>query len=156
MTVTTAPTDTVGSALWALQAYDTTALATVGDAGPHVAGVFFAPKRQGDGIRLVTAMLRNSRKHLEILADPRVALMCSPGNPARWIQAAGVAHAVEDPERNEALYAFLLEHAPGAEPFVRGLPVLPVMIDLTHIKVVNDLTVPPLELDLPAAGPEVR
>ena len=30
-------------ALWALRAYDTIALATTAQAGPHVAGVFFAP-----------------------------------------------------------------------------------------------------------------
>src|SRR5438309_5788020 len=52
----------IESALWSLRAYDTTALATVSDAGPHVGGVFFVPESTGGGIRLVIAQLRNSRR----------------------------------------------------------------------------------------------
>ena len=81
----------VEHALWALRAYDTTALATVSDSGPHVAGVFFAPEIEDGRIQLLLAVLDRSRKAADMAADPRVAFMCSPGNPSRWIQGWGTA-----------------------------------------------------------------
>ena len=84
-------------ALWALRAYDTVALATSSAAGPHVAGVFFAPERSEFGIRLLIATRAGSRLQRELAADSRVAFMCSPGNASRWIQGGGIAALVEDP-----------------------------------------------------------
>lgn len=152
MASTTISAHEVDQALWALQGYDTTALATMGSAGPHVAGVFFAPERTATGLRLVTAMLRDSRKHREILEDPRVAFLCSPGAPTRWIQGAGRATAVEERDRWTALFAQLLEHAPGAQPFIDNLVVLPVIIDVTHLKVVTDPAGAGFEVDLTTAA----
>ncbi len=57
-------------ALWALRAYDTIALATTGQARPHVAGVFFAPERTDTGIRLLIATRAGSRLLRELEADP--------------------------------------------------------------------------------------
>lgn len=149
------PTDSdLDRALWALSAYDTTALGTTGPDGPHVAGVFFAPERSPEGgLRLLTAMLRGSRKHREIEADARVAFMCSPGHPARWIQGYGTAVPDDDGERRTAIFARLLEHAPGARPFVENLDVLPVVITVRALKVVEDPGSAPFELRL---GPNDR
>ncbi len=145
----------VDRALWALQGYTTTALATVGPGGPHVAGAFYAPERHGDGIRLVMALLRNSQKHREIVEDPRVAFMCSPGTPSRWIQGSGIAHVVEgDAEASRALYARLVEHAPGASVFVDNLPVLPVLVEVTRVKVVEGPSLTPFEVVFGGATPE--
>jgi hypothetical protein len=137
----------VEHALWALRAYDTTALATVSDAGPHVAGVFFAPELDGDRIRLLLAILDNSRKARDLAADPRVAFMCSPGNPSRWIQGWGSARTpeVHDAARLE-LFRRLVAHAPGAKQFVDRLPVHPVIVDVRELKVVEALGKPALSV----------
>lgn len=142
------PTD-VERALWALQAYDTLALGTVSDDGPHVAGVFFAPEAvNGGGIRLLLAVLRDSRKHRELLADPRVAFMCSPGKPTRWIQGQGVAAGVSSAEEGALILRRLVEHAPGASAFVDKLPVVPVTVAVRTLKVVEALGAPPLVVEL--------
>jgi hypothetical protein len=137
----------VERALWALRAYDTTALATVSESGPHVAGVFFAPEIQDDRIQLLLAVLDRSRKAADIARDPRVAFMCSPGNPSRWIQGWGSATRpeVDDAGRLE-LFRRLIAHAPGARQFVDRLPVHPVIVAVRELKVVEVLGNPPLLL----------
>jgi hypothetical protein len=124
-------------ALWALRAYDTIALATSSDAGPHVAGVFFAPELTGTGIRLLIATRRGSRLHRELEAEPRVAFMCSPGNASRWIQGGGLASVVRDPVLRTDITRRLIEHAAGAQPYVDGPDVLPVTIAVAWLKVVE-------------------
>lgn len=137
-------------ALWALRAYDTMALATVSADGPHVAGVFFAPERDGGGLRLLLAILRNTRKQSDIAADHRVAFMCSPGNPSRWIQGSGRATLVSDEARHHDLYMRLIDHAAGARTFVDNLPVMPVILSIERLKVVEEAGRPPLLLELTA------
>jgi hypothetical protein len=124
-------------ALWALRAYDTMALATTGPAGPHVAGVFFAPERTATGIRLLIATRGGSRLHRELAADPRVAFMCSPGNASRWIQGGGIASVVEDPGLRMDVVRRLIDHAAGAQAYVEGPEVLPVTIAVRWLKVVE-------------------
>ena len=137
----------VERALWALRAYDTTSLATVSAAGPHVAGVFFAPEVEDGRIRLLLAVLDGSRKAADIAGDPRVAFMCSPGNPSRWIQGSGTATRadVDEPGRLE-LFRRLIAHAPGARQFVDNLPVHPFVVAVGELKVVEVLGKPPLLL----------
>jgi Pyridoxamine 5'-phosphate oxidase len=124
-------------ALWALRAYDTIALATSSDAGPHVAGVFFAPELIEAGIRLLIATRRGSRLHRELEADPRVAFMCSPGNASRWIQGGGVASIVSGPGRRTDVTRRLIEHAAGARPYIEGPEVIPMTIAVSWLKVVE-------------------
>jgi uncharacterized pyridoxamine 5'-phosphate oxidase family protein len=124
-------------ALWALRAYDTIALATSSDAGPHVAGVFFAPEVAGSGIRLLIATRRDSRLHRELEADPRVAFMCSPGNASRWIQGGGRAAVVPDAALRTEIFRRLIQHAAGARPYVEGSDVIPVTIAVAWLKVVE-------------------
>jgi hypothetical protein len=145
MTVET--TAEVERALWALRAYDTTSLATISESGPHVAGVFFAPEVENGRIRLLLAVLDDSRKAADIARDPRVAFMCSPGNPSRWIQGWGSASRadVDEPGRLE-LFRRLLAHAPGARQFVDHLPVHPFIVAVRELKVVEVLGKPPLLL----------
>ena len=148
----TSPAD-VDRALWSLKAYDVLALASVSPAGPHVAGIFFAPEAApGGGIRLLLAVLRDSRKHRELLADARVAFFCSPGNASRWIQGEGLASEFPDASSEEGalMLARLVAHAPGAAVYVDRLPVAPVVVDVQGLKVVEDVTQPPLLLDLSA------
>ncbi|MDQ6855675.1 MAG: pyridoxamine 5'-phosphate oxidase family protein [Candidatus Dormibacteraeota bacterium] len=137
----------VERALWALRAYDTTALATVSESGPHVAGVFFAPEIEDGRIRLLLAVLDGSRKALDIAEDPRVAFMCSPGNPSRWIQGSGSAERAggDEPARLE-LFRRLVAHAPGAQQFVDNLPVHPFIVEVRELKVVEALGKPPLRM----------
>lgn len=124
-------------ALWALRAYDTMALATTSPAGPHVAGVFFAPERTATGIRLLIATRGGSRLHRELAADPRVAFMCSPGNASRWIQGGGIASVVEDSGLRTDVGRRLIDHAGGAQAYVEGPEVLPVTIAVRWLKVVE-------------------
>lgn len=124
-------------ALWALRAYDTIALATSSAAGPHVAGVFFAPERSGASLRLLIAMRGGSRLHRELQADPRVAFMCSPGNASRWIQGGGTASVVTDPGLRLDITRRLIEHAAGAQPYVEIPEVVPVTIGVEWLKVVE-------------------
>jgi hypothetical protein len=137
----------VERALWALRAYDTTALATVSASGPHVAGVFFAPEVDDARIHLVLAVLDGSRKAQDIAGDDRVAFMCSPGNPSRWIQGWGSATRadVDDAGRLE-LFRRLIAHAPGARQFVDNLPVHPFIVAVRQLKVVEVLGRTPLLL----------
>ncbi len=144
---TRVPEATLERALWALRAYDTTALATMSASGPHVAGVFFAPEPEAGGLRLLLAILRETRKHTDIAADPRVAFMCSPGNPSRWIQGWGSASRAEVDESGRLeLFRRLLAHAPGAKQFVDNLPVHPFIVAVRELKVVEVLGKPPLLL----------
>ena len=137
----------VERALWALRAYDTTALATVSESGPHVAGVFFAPEIEDGRIQLVLAVLDGSRKATDIALDPRVAFMCSPGNPSRWIQGWGSASRADVDESGRLeLFRRLLAHAPGAKQFVDNLPVHPFIVAVRELKVVEVLGKPPLLL----------
>jgi hypothetical protein len=124
-------------ALWALRAYDTIALATSSQAGPHVAGVFFAPEQTATGIRLLIATRSGSRLHRELEADARVAFMCSPGNASRWIQGGGLAAVVSDPGLRTHVTRHLIEHAAGAQAYVEGPDVLPVAIAVRWLKVVE-------------------
>ena len=127
----------VERALWALRAYDTIALATASPAGPHVAGVFFAPEPTPAGIRLLIATRSGSRLHRELEADARVAFMCSPGNASRWIQGGGIAAAVSDAGLRTHITRRLIEHAAGAQAYVEGPEVLPVTIEVRWLKVVE-------------------
>lgn len=135
-------------ALWALRGYNITTLATSLPAGPHAAGVFFATLHEGDRIHLVLTVFRETRLHRGIAADPRVAFMCSPGNPSRWIQGTGLAHTVDDPERRDALLDRIAAHAPAARPFIDSPASLPVLLDVVELKIVEDLASPPLLLRL--------
>lgn len=135
-------------ALWALRGYNIATIATTLPTGPHVAGAFFATLEEDDRIRLLLTVFRGSRLHRGILADPRVAFMCSPGNASRWIQGSGVARPVEDPERRVELVDRLLAHAPQARPFIDQPPSVPVLVDVVGLKIVEDLGCPPLLLDL--------
>jgi len=135
-------------ALWSLQAYDTTALATTSDAGPRVVGAFFVPERTGDGIRMVTAQLRDSHPLHDMALDPRVAFICSPGSPARWIQGTGVATVVVDESAHADLYERLVAHAPGARAYVERLSVVPAIITVRTLTVVDAVDKPPLRLSL--------
>jgi hypothetical protein len=135
-------------ALAALLGYDTMALATVSAEGPHVAGVFFAPQAvEGGGIRLLLAVLRDSRKHRELLGDPRVAFVCSPGRPTRWVQGSGLARVASGGEGDEVLRG-LEAHSPDAAAFVSRLPVAPVVLAVRTLKVVEELGRPALVLEL--------
>lgn len=137
----------VERALWALRAYDTTALATVSESGPHVAGVFFAPEVEDGRIQLVLAVLDGSRKAADMARDPRVAFMCSPGNPSRWIQGWGSATRADVDESGRLeLFRRLIAHAPGARQFVDNLPVHPFIVAVRELKVVEVLGKPPLLL----------
>jgi hypothetical protein len=135
-------------ALWALRGYEIATLATTLPTGPHAAGVFFATILEGERIRLVLTVFRGTRLHRGIEHDPRVAFMCSPGNPSRWIQGTGRAHPVEDPERRIELIDHIVAHAPAARPFIEAPNSLPVLLDVVELKIVEDLLSPPLLLDL--------
>ena len=137
----------VERALWALRAYDTTALATISEAGPHVAGVFFAPEIADGRIQLLLAVLDGSRKAADIATDARVAFMCSPGNPSRWIQGSGSATRADVDEAGRLeLFRRLVAHAPGAQQFVDRLPVQPFVVAVRQLKIVEVLSNPPLLL----------
>jgi hypothetical protein len=135
-------------ALWALRGYNIATLATVLPAGPHVAGVFFATVLEDDRIRLVLTVFRGSRLHRGIVADPRIAFVCSPGNASRWIQGTGLARPVEDEERRTDLVDRIVAHAPLARPFIDAPASVPVVLDVVELKIVDDLDSPPLLLDL--------
>jgi Pyridoxamine 5'-phosphate oxidase len=135
-------------ALWALRGYNIATLATVLPAGPHAAGVFFTTVLEEERIHLLLTVFRESRLHRGILADPRVAFMCSPGNASRWIQGTGRARPVDDETRRSDIVDRLIEHAPLASPFVASPASVPVVLDVVELKIVEDLASPPLLLDL--------
>jgi len=135
-------------ALWSLRAYDTMALATVSDVGPHVAGVFFAPEVTDGSIRLIIATLGDTRLHRELRTDPRVAFMCSPGNALRWIQGTGAAEVIDDTERHADLHERLMAHAPGARAFVERFPMVPALIAVQRLKIVEAIDREPIVLEL--------
>jgi Pyridoxamine 5'-phosphate oxidase len=134
-------------ALWALRAYDTIALATVSGLGPHVAAFFFAPERTATGVRLLIATTRDSRKLREIVADPRVAFLCFPGNATRWITGSGSARALDDEAGTTALSVRLPAHAPGARTFIEAADSVAVEVVVRHLEVVEAIDTPVLVYD---------
>src|SRR5258708_1009380 len=135
-------------ALWALRGYNITTLATSLPAGPHVAGVFFATVVEGDRIRLVLTVFRDTRLHRGIAADPHVAFMCSPGNASRWIQGTGRAPTVGARGRPTALPDHTAAHAPAPRPFIEAVTSVPVLPAVVELKIAEHLLPPPLLLDL--------
>ncbi len=63
--------------------------------------------------------------------------MCSPGNASRWIQGGGMAAVVDDHGERANVTRRLIEHAAGAQPYVDGPEVLPVVIAVRWLKVVE-------------------
>lgn len=135
--MSTVPSNDVDRVLWALRGYDTMALATVSAEGPHVAGVFFAPELTETGVALLVALTAGSRLARHAAADPRVAFMCSPGNPSRWAQGAGVALIVEDRSHRAPMFERLLAHAAGARSFVEQHSAVPAVISVQRVTVVE-------------------
>ncbi|MBV8527927.1 MAG: pyridoxamine 5'-phosphate oxidase family protein [Candidatus Dormibacteraeota bacterium] len=135
-------------ALWSLRAYDAMALATTGEDGPQVAGVFFAPEVVKDGIRLIIATLGDTLLHRSLQHDPHVAFLCSPGNASRWVQGTGVAELVDDPLRHADLHERLMAHAPGARAYVERFPMVPALINVRRLKIVEAIDAVPLLVDL--------
>ncbi|MHB8718317.1 MAG: pyridoxamine 5'-phosphate oxidase family protein [Candidatus Dormibacteria bacterium] len=125
-------------AVWTLRAYDAIALATAGEDGPRVAGVYFAPEERDGGIVLILAVIDDARSLEDMRRDPRVSFMCSPGNASRWIQGRGTAEVPEldDAERLQ-LFRRLTAHAPGAQDYVDSLPVRPVLVRVAHLRAVE-------------------
>jgi uncharacterized pyridoxamine 5'-phosphate oxidase family protein len=136
-------------ALWSLRAYDAMALATLGDDGPQVAGVFFAPEIAGRGISLIFATLGDTLLYRSLQHDPRVAFLCSPGTASRWVQGTGVAQLVDDPLRHADLHERLMAHAPGARAYVERFPMVPALIAVRRLKIVEAVDATPLLLALP-------
>ena len=136
-------------ALWSLRAYDAMALATLGDDGPLVAGVYFAPEIDGAGLRLIIATLGDTLLHRTLQHDARVAFLCSPGNASRWVQGTGVAELVADPLRHADLHERLMAHAPRARAYIERFPVVPAVIAVRRLKIVEERDTPPLLVDLP-------
>lgn len=137
-------------AQWSLRAYDAMALATIGEDGPQVAGVFFAPEIEGRGIRLIIATLGDTLLHRSLQHDPRVAFLCSPGTASRWVQGTGLAQLVDDPRRHADLHERLMAHAPGARAYVERFPMVPAVIAVQRLKIVEAIDATPLLLELPA------
>lgn len=136
-------------ALWSLRAYDAMALATTGEDGPQVAGVFFAPEiSDGGGIRLIIATLGDTLLHRSLQRDPHVAFLCSPGSASRWVQGTGVAELIADQLRHADLHERLMAHAPGARAYVERFPMVPALILVRRLKIVDAIDAVPLLLDL--------
>lgn len=139
-------------ALWSLRAYDAMALATLGDDGPQVAGVFFAPEIDAHGIRLIIATLGDTLLHRSLQQDPRVAFLCSPGTASRWVQGTGAAQLIDDPLRHADLHERLMAHAPGARAYVERFPMVPALITVHRLKIVEAIDASPLLLELTPGG----
>ena len=140
-------------ALWSLRAYDAMALATTGEDGPQVAGVFFAPEIDEGGIRLIIATLGDTLLHRTLQHDPHVAFLCSPGTASRWVQGTGVAELISDPLRHADLHERLMAHAPGARAYVERFPMVPALIAVRRVKIVEAIDAAPLLLDLQPPSP---
>lgn len=117
------------------------------DAGPHVAAFFCAPERTESGLQLLIATLRDSRKLREIVADPRVAFMCYPGNASRWITGWGMAQPVGDDAGSLELSARLVAHAPGAKTFIDSSPFVPVQVQVVRVEIVDAVDTEPRVLE---------
>jgi hypothetical protein len=153
VTATRATDERMERALWSLRAYDAMALATSGEDGPQVAGVFFAPELEAGAIRLIIATLGDTLLHRSLRHDPHVAFLCSPGTASRWVQGTGVAELIDDPLRHADLHERLMAHAPGARAYVERFPMVPALIAVRRLKIVEAMDAAPLLLDLEPAKP---
>ena len=142
-------------ALWSLRAYDAMALATIGEDGPQVAGVFFAPEIHAGGIRLIIATLGDTLLHRSLQHDRHVAFLCSPGTASRWVQGTGVAELISDPLLHADLHERLMAHAPGARAYVERFPMVPALIAVRRLKIVEAIDAAPVLLDLGPSEPLV-
>ena len=117
----------VERALWALRAYDTTALGTVSGPARTSPGYSSPPRSRRDD-PLVLAVLDGSRKAEDIAKDPRVAFMCSPGNRRAGSRGGARRAAPASMSRAARVFRRLVAHAPGARQFVDNLPVHPFIV----------------------------
>jgi len=131
----------------------TLVMATERDGQPWIASVFYAPEERDGTVTLTCALLSTSRKLANVRHNPRVAVYAGPREPTRWLQATGTAAVVDDPRAAAAALARLTAHAPAARIFVDRVPVTPIVVTVSHIRL-TDLTGggPPFET-WPVAAP---
>lgn len=117
----------------------TLVIATEREGRPWIASAFYAPEEHDGGLRLTCAFLASSTKLANLRANPHAALFVGPRAPSRWLQAAAIATVVEDEDGARQALARLLAHAPAARVFVERTPVVPVLLEVTGLKL-TDLT----------------
>jgi hypothetical protein len=124
----------------------TLVLATERDGRPWIASVFYAPAETAGGLTLTCALLATSGKLANLRRNPHAAVYVGPREPTRWLQASAVASILDREDAARAAIQRLLAHAPAAAVFVEKVPVVPVMLRVTGLKL-TDLTgaLPPVE-----------
>jgi 1,4-dihydroxy-2-naphthoate polyprenyltransferase len=111
---------------------------------PWITGLYFGeefvPVAEGsDDLKMVIycTVLRDTRKLQNLKANPNVSFYIGPLEPTEVIQGTGIMEIVTDPAEAEHAVKVLVAKAPPAQFFIDHVPVWPVVLRPTEIKLAN-------------------
>lgn len=119
-------------------------VATSNNDKPWITGLYFGeefvPVAEGsDDLKMVIycTVLRDTRKLQNLKANPNVSFYIGPLEPTEVIQGTGIMEIVTDPAEAEHAVKVLVAKAPPAQFFIDHVPVWPVVLRPTEIKLAN-------------------
>ncbi len=127
-----------------LDQHNTFFIATSNDDKPWITGVYFGeefvPVAEGsDDLKMVIycTVLNDTRKLQNLKANPVVSFYVGPLEPTEVIQGMGVMEVITDAAEIAHAIKVLVTKAPPAQMFIDNLPVTPVVLRPTEIKLAN-------------------
>ncbi len=127
-----------------LDQHNTFFIATSNDDKPWITGVYFGeefvPVAEGsDDLKMVIycTVLNDTRKLQNLKANPVVSFYIGPLEPTEVIQGMGVMEVITDEAEIPHAVKVLVTKAPPAQMFIDNLPVTPVRLRPTEIKLAN-------------------
>jgi hypothetical protein len=118
-----------------LAAHPSLYLATAGEAGAWVNGVYFA---ETDLFTIALILEEHGRTAVAIRHDPRIAAIVSTGSPADpFLQGSGRAEFADEASADE-IRRVLLAKVPAAEPFMNlGIPIRALRLHIDSWRVTD-------------------
>jgi 1,4-dihydroxy-2-naphthoate octaprenyltransferase len=121
-------------------------VATSNDDKPWITGLYFGeefvPVAEGsDDLKMVIycTVLNDTRKIQNLKDNPNVSFYIGPLEPTEVIQGMGLMSIITDPLEREHAIKVLVAKAPPAQMFIDFLPVTPVVLRPSEIKLANYL-----------------
>lgn len=121
-------------------------VATSNNDKPWITGLYFGeefvPVAEGsDDLKMVIycTVLNDTRKLQNLKDNPNVSFYIGPLEPTEVIQGTGLMSVIDDPAEREHAIKVLVAKAPPAQMFIDFLPVTPVVLRPSEIKLANYL-----------------
>ncbi len=127
-----------------LDQHNTFFVATSNDDKPWITGLYFGeefvPVAEGSdqlAMRIYCTVLNDTRKLNNLKVNPVVSFYIGPLEPTEVIQGMGVMEVITDPDEAAHAIKVLVTKAPPAQMFIDNLPVTPVILRPTEVKLAN-------------------